>query len=81
MGQATDAILAYGYGLGGDGWKLEGPGEYGELQPLDCWDDEDDVTETVRALSRLPASDHWNQDQLPLFQDPFRHFRVILGNI
>lgn len=42
MGQATDAILAYGYDLGGDGWKLEGLGEYGELPPLDWWDDEDD---------------------------------------
>lgn len=58
MGQATDAILAYGYDLGGDGWKLEGLGEYGELPPLDWWDGEDDVTEAVRALSRLPASDH-----------------------
>lgn len=42
MGQATDAILAYGYDLGGDGWKLQGLGEYGELPPLPWWDDEDD---------------------------------------
>ncbi|GGR70933.1 MULTISPECIES: hypothetical protein [Streptomyces] len=42
MGQATDAILAYGYDLGGEGWKLEGLGEYGELPPLPWWDEEDD---------------------------------------
>ena len=40
MGQATDAILAYGYNLGGadSEWKLTGLGEYGELA-TDWWDD------------------------------------------
>lgn len=47
MGQATDAILAYGYDLGGDGWKLEGLGEYGELPPLPWWDDEDDFPDAA----------------------------------
>jgi hypothetical protein len=44
MGMSTDAILAYGYDLGGtEGWNLEGLGEYGELPELP-WlnDDEDD---------------------------------------
>lgn len=42
MGQSTDAILAYGYDLGGEEeWKLQEAGEYGELPELP-WYSEDD---------------------------------------
>ncbi|MGW1950116.1 hypothetical protein ACWCRC_38155 [Streptomyces sp. NPDC001940] len=42
MGQSTNAMLAYGYDLGGEEeWKLEGLGEYGELPELP-WFNEDD---------------------------------------
>ncbi|MDP5310402.1 hypothetical protein [Streptomyces poriferorum] len=38
MGQSTNAILAYGYNLGGEeGWELEGVGEYGEMPTLDWY--------------------------------------------
>lgn len=43
MGMSTDAILAYGYDLGGgDGWKINGLGEYGELPTIDWYDPESD---------------------------------------
>ncbi|WP_406321774.1 hypothetical protein [Streptomyces sp. NBC_00519] len=44
MGLATDAILVYGYDLGSpdSGWKVHGVGEYGELPPLDWYDEVDD---------------------------------------
>jgi hypothetical protein len=43
MTTSTDAILAYGYNLGGDEdtWQVREAGEYGELPALD-WLDEDD---------------------------------------
>lgn len=44
MGQSTNAMLAYGYNLGGEeGWELKGLGEYGEMPTLDWYspDDED----------------------------------------
>ncbi|MGW5130379.1 hypothetical protein [Streptomyces sp. NPDC004135] len=43
MGQSTNAMLVYGYHLGGGdgGWELEGLGEYGELPPLPWYADED----------------------------------------
>lgn len=45
MGQSTNAMLVYGYHLGGDesGWEIEGVGEYGELPDLpwyDPWNDD-----------------------------------------
>ncbi|MFJ7417952.1 hypothetical protein ACIQXD_04985 [Streptomyces uncialis] len=42
MGTSTNAMLVYGYHLGGDdgGWKVEGAGEYGELPALDWHDPE-----------------------------------------
>jgi hypothetical protein len=43
MGQSTDAILAYGYDLGGaEGWNLQGLGEYGEMPALGWYDPEND---------------------------------------
>ena len=44
MGQSTNAILAYGYDLGGgdDGWKIHQAGEYGELPELDWYDAENE---------------------------------------
>lgn len=43
MGTSTNAMLVYGYHLGGDegGWQVEGVGEYGELLALDWHDSED----------------------------------------
>jgi hypothetical protein len=42
MGQSTNAMLVYGYNLGGEeGWELEGCGEYGELPALDWYNPED----------------------------------------
>ncbi|WP_328934170.1 MULTISPECIES: hypothetical protein [unclassified Streptomyces] len=42
MGQSTDALLVYGYHLGGGdgGWELQGLGEYDELPELP-WYNED----------------------------------------
>jgi hypothetical protein len=42
MGQSTNAMLVYGYHLGGgdSGWELEDLGEYGELPALDWYDPE-----------------------------------------
>ncbi|MFH8751065.1 hypothetical protein ACH4GK_32010 [Streptomyces rimosus] len=44
MGQSTDAMLVYGYHLGGgdSGWELEGLGEYGELPDLPWYGPEGD---------------------------------------
>ncbi|MFD7661027.1 hypothetical protein [Streptomyces sp. NPDC059788] len=44
MGQSTDAMLVYGYHLGGgdSGWELEGLGKYGELPELPWYGPEDD---------------------------------------
>lgn len=43
MGQSTNAMLVYGYHLGGgdSGWELENLGEYGELPALPWYRDED----------------------------------------
>lgn len=65
MGQATDAILAYGYDLGGDGWKLEGLGEYGELPPLSWWDDDEDFATAAerRLLAEIAGfTETWEDD-------------------
>ncbi|MFF7485610.1 hypothetical protein ACFZBC_08940 [Streptomyces luteogriseus] len=42
MGMSTNAMLVYGYHLGGDdgGWLVQGAGEYGELPSL-AWYDAD----------------------------------------
>jgi hypothetical protein len=42
MGQSTNAMLMYGYHLGGGdgGWELQGLGEYGEFPELDWYDDD-----------------------------------------
>ncbi|WP_405961200.1 hypothetical protein OG235_36670 [Streptomyces sp. NBC_00024] len=43
MGRSSNAVLVYGYDLGGpDEWKLRSLGQYGELPSLDWYDDEDD---------------------------------------
>lgn len=44
MGQSTNAVLAYGYDLGGDegGWKIAEAGEYGEWEPHWAADEDDD---------------------------------------
>ncbi|WP_329291903.1 hypothetical protein [Streptomyces pseudovenezuelae] len=56
MGQSTDALLVYGYHLGGgDGWELEGLGEYGELPALPWLGDEDDRDFQDAAERRLLA--------------------------
>jgi hypothetical protein len=58
MGVSTDAILAYGYDLGGDegGWKVAGAGEYGELD-LPWLDDEaEDYAFGEAAMDRILAA-------------------------
>ncbi|MFC9465187.1 hypothetical protein [Streptomyces coelicoflavus] len=53
MGQSTDALLVYGYHLGGgDGWELEGLGEYGELPALPWYDSEDEGDDFQGAAER-----------------------------
>lgn len=44
MGQSTNALLVYGYHLGGGdgGWELQGLGEYGELPDLPWYNEEDE---------------------------------------
>lgn len=59
MGVSTDAILAYGYDLGGDedGWKVREAGEYGELE-LDWLGEEDEDYEGFgeAAMARIRAA-------------------------
>ncbi len=45
MGQSTNAVLAYGYDLGGDEseWKIEEAGEYGAWEPDWHHDEETDL--------------------------------------
>ncbi|MGX1301367.1 hypothetical protein RKD35_002855 [Streptomyces albogriseolus] len=56
MGRATDAILAYGYDLGGpdDTWHVQETNEYGVLNPRAWWNEEqDDPTFLEAAQARL----------------------------
>ncbi len=59
MGVSTDAILAYGYDLGGeeDEWKVREAGRYGELE-LDWLDDEAEDYDGfgVAAMDRILAA-------------------------
>lgn len=58
MGQSTDAILVYGYDLGGadEGWKVKGLGKYGELPPLDWYDEDQDDDFPAAVEKRLMAA-------------------------
>lgn len=56
MGRATDAILAYGYDLGGpdDTWHVQETTTWGSLLPRDWWDPrQDDPTFLEAAQARL----------------------------
>jgi len=56
MGTSTDAILAYGYDLGGgDEWKFQEAAKYGEFE-LDWYDEESDDDFTSQAEKHLLAS-------------------------
>lgn len=59
MGTSTDAILAYGYNLGGDesGWEIAEVGEYGELDIeriswMDAADEDDEDVDFVACAKR-----------------------------
>jgi hypothetical protein len=53
MGQSTNAMLVYGYHLGGEeGWQLEGAGEYGELPRLAWYDPESEDSDFQEAAER-----------------------------
>lgn len=58
MGMSTNAILVYGYHLGGDdgGWLLENAGEDGEMPPLDWYDDETEDDFQEASETRLLAT-------------------------
>ncbi|MFB7776893.1 hypothetical protein [Streptomyces bauhiniae] len=53
MGQSTDAILAYGYNLGGGdiGWLLQDLGEYDSLPALDWYDPDDENSEGFQSAA------------------------------
>ncbi|MER6632259.1 hypothetical protein ABT301_29265 [Streptomyces sp. NPDC000987] len=55
MGRATDAILVYGYDLGGSdsGWNIRCLREYGQLPPLDWYDEDDEDDFATAAHKRL----------------------------
>jgi hypothetical protein len=55
MGTSTDAVLAYGYDLCGEPWKIREIGEYDE-PVLDWYDEEDDSDFAAQAERRLLAS-------------------------
>jgi hypothetical protein len=56
MGQSTNAMLAYGYNLGGEeGWELQGLGEYDELPTLDWYDADNEDGFQEAAEKRLLA--------------------------
>jgi hypothetical protein len=53
MGQSTNAMLVYGYNLGGEeDWELEGLGEYGELPDLPWYDADDEGGDFQGAAER-----------------------------
>ncbi|MFJ4627118.1 hypothetical protein [Streptomyces sp. NPDC088847] len=59
MGQSTDALLVYGYNLGGppEEWYVQETGSYGLLD-VPWWDQEqDDPTFTEAAATRLREAD------------------------
>lgn len=59
MGQSTNAMLAYGYDLGGEEeWKVREAGEYGELPALDWYDPDDEDGDDFQSAAerRLLAS-------------------------
>jgi hypothetical protein len=70
MGRATDAILAYGYDLGGPAgeWKVQETDEYGGLTGIDWYDEDDDDTDFVgsaqqQLLARLAGfTETWTTD-------------------
>lgn len=64
MGQSTNAMLAYGYDLGGEeGWKLQGLGEYGELPELPWLDDDFQSAAERRLLAELAGfTETWSSD-------------------
>jgi hypothetical protein len=56
MSTSTDGILAYGYDLGGgEGWKLQDCGEYGELPELPWFNEDSDDDFQSAAERRLLA--------------------------
>lgn len=56
MGTSTNAILVYGYDLGSDEeWRVEGAGEYGELPPLEWYDEDSEDDFAEQAQNRLLA--------------------------
>jgi hypothetical protein len=69
MGQSTNAMLMYGYHLGGGdgGWDLQGLGEYGELPDLDWYDPDGDGDMITAAERKLLAdiggfTEEWTPD-------------------
>lgn len=54
MGQSTNAVLAYGYDLGGGDseWKVRDAGEYGELPTLAWYTPDEDAEEFEEAAER-----------------------------
>lgn len=58
MSISTDAILAYGYHLGGsEGWKVENAGRWSDELPVDWFDPEDEDADFAEAATnRLLAA-------------------------
>ncbi|GGZ23733.1 hypothetical protein GCM10010387_16190 [Streptomyces inusitatus] len=56
MGRSTNALLVYGYDLGGDGdgdgWKVQETDEYGGLAELDWFDEEHPEADFCDAVER-----------------------------
>jgi hypothetical protein len=86
MGQSTNAMLVYGYNLGGDdGWELEGCGEYGEMPALDWYNPDDPDGDDFQAAAerRLLAeiagfTEEWSRENEGYF-DRERAAKAQLG--
>lgn len=66
MGMSANAVLAYGYDLGGEEWKVREVGEYGALTlPWFNEDDEDDFVTAAKKRLLVAAGfveDDWQVD-------------------
>ncbi len=77
MGTSTNAVLAYGYDLGGDeeGWKIQEADEYGELPEGLAWydpDGDDDLADQAHEwllakLAGFPGKRHPGEHENDFF--------------
>ena len=84
MGMSTSGILAYGFDLGGpEKWEVREAGEYGELPPLDWYNEDDENSYFIEAAERrllasIGFTETWHQGNEGYFRRE-REARAQLG--